>query len=257
MRKRTSPVVVREVLGKKLYCLPDQSGPDLDIAAVEKRCCNHLIAKYCKFERALDAFAGVGVSARYWSSCARELFLVERRPAAVELLRKNLPSIERRGCKVRLIVGSAKSFLEDALRSGWKFELVDCDPFGTCYELLPMVTRLVPRGVVCVTSGEIFQVYRGLNRRPGRPSAEGFRGRRVSRWVTQILIPELIQVCGGAELIHFYAYPTSVRVILALGGFPVPVEVFSQRARFLGWLGSQGDMTAAKERALGSLQTVD
>jgi len=236
MKKRQTPVMMRSVLGRSLYCLPDQSGPDRDIAALEKRRCNHLISKFCRFRIGLDAFAGVGISARYWSACTEELYLVEKRPAALQLLHKNLPAIERQGCQVRLVVGAAHEFLEEAASRDMKFDLVDCDPFGTCYELLPLVRRLVPRGLVCITSGEVFQVFRGLNRRAGRPPANEFRGHKVSQWVVQNLIPELIQLCGGAESVHFYAYPTSVRVILALGGFRVPIHGFRARPRFLGWL---------------------
>jgi hypothetical protein len=232
--------MIRRVLGKDLHCLPDQSAPDLDVAALEKRRCNALLAKFCRFERGLDAFAGVGVSSRYWSGCTNELYLVENRANALCLLRKNLPAIARPGCRVKLVPGTAREFLENAARQGLQFDLVDCDPFGTCYDLLPLVTRLVPRGVVCVTTGEIFQVYRGLNRRPGRPPADEFRGHKVSQWVLQSLLPEISGACGGASIVHFYAYPSSVRIILALGGFPAPQQAFAARPHFLGWLASEG-----------------
>jgi N2,N2-dimethylguanosine tRNA methyltransferase len=231
--------MTRRVLGKDLHCLQDQSAPDLDIAAIEKRRCNAILARFCKFNRGLDAFAGVGVSARYWTSCTKELYLVECRQSALHLLRRNLPAIDRPGCKVRLVPCKAHVFLERALDRKLQFDLVDFDPFGSCYELLPFVKPLVSRGIVCITSGEIFQVYRGINRRPGRPAVEGFRGAKVSEWVVKELIPELVAACGDARVVHFYAYPTSVRVILALGGFRVPAQLFKTRPRFLGWLSSK------------------
>jgi hypothetical protein len=230
--------MTRRVLGKDLYCLQDQSAPDLDIAAIEKRRCNAILARFCQFKRGVDAFAGVGVSARYWSSCTEELYLVECRRVALDLLRKNLPAIARRGCRVQLVPGRAHKFLRMALERKLQFDFVDFDPFGTCYDLLPLLRQLVPRGIVCITTGEIFQVYRGLNRRPGRPTAFEFRGRNVSQWVVQKLLPELVAACGNARLVHFYAYPTSVRVILALGGFHIPKELFNTRPQFLGWLSS-------------------
>ncbi len=238
MRKKKGRlhITTRRVLGRDLYCLPDQSAPDLDIAAIEKRRCNAILARSFKFKCGLDAFAGVGVSARYWSICTKKLYLVECRDAALRLLRKNLPAIARPTCRVELVPSRALEFLEEAVEEELQFDLVDCDPFGTCYELLPLVKQLVPRGIVCITTGEIFQVYRGVNRRPGRPSAVEFRGHKVSQWVVQGLLPELITACGDARLVHFYAYPTSVRVILALGGFCVPAELFRTRPRFLGWL---------------------
>jgi hypothetical protein len=249
--------MIRRVLGKDLHCLPDQSAPDLDIAATEKRVCNALLARFCRFERGLDAFAGVGVSARYWSGCTKELYLVENRLAALALLRKNFCAIERPGCRVQLVPGYARDFLEEALRRQLHFDLVDLDPFGTCYELLPLVVRLVPRGVVCITTGEIFQVYRGLNRRPGRPPATAFRGHKVSQWVVNALIPELKRACGNARLIHFYAYPTSVRVILALGGFRTPRKLFRARPQFLGWLGPATGAHAPQALASSTLRSGD
>jgi hypothetical protein len=248
---------VCRVLGKKFYCLPDQSAPNLDVAAIEKRRCNAILAESCKFERALDAFAGVGVSARYWSRCARKLFLVENRPAALFLLRKNLPAIKRPSCHVHLVSATAGSFLEGAVSQGLKFDLVDCDPFGTCYDLLPLVAQVVPRGVVCVTSGEIFQVYRGLNRRPGRPPAHEFRGHRVTGWVVNILLPELMKSCGDARLVHFYAYPTSVRVILALGGFNVSARAFKNRPKLLGWLRSDRVAPVPEARSRDNQRSAD
>lgn len=256
MKKRTSKII-RRVRGRDFYCLPDQSAPDLDIAALEKRRCNAILAKFCKFNRALDAFAGVGVSSRYWSACTKELFLVEKRPAALELLYKNLSSIRRRDCQVHLVEGTAQQFLSEAICQGWQFELVDCDPFGACYELLPLVAQVVRRGVICITSGEIFQVYRGLNRRFGRPLADGFRGRRVSGWVTQVLIPELISICGDAKLVHFYAYPTSVRVILSVGGFPIDCEKFNRRPHWLGWLAGAEVESAQQGQILDSARNAD
>lgn len=252
-RSGFSPVC--RVLGKKFYCLPDQSAPNLDVAAIEKRRCNSILAESCNFDRALDAFAGVGVSARYWSRCTKELFLVENRPAALSLLRKNLPAIKRRGCRIHLVSAPARSFLENAVAQGLKFDLVDCDPFGTCYELLSLVAQVVPRGVVCVTSGEIFQVYRGLNRRPARPPADEFRGHRVTEWVVKILVPELMKACGYARLLHFYAYPTSVRVILALGRFKISPQLFRDRPNFLGWLSSDHVAPVPEARFRGMLRT--
>src|SRR5258708_4678281 len=186
-----------------MRCLGDQSAPNLDIAAIEKRRCNAIIARFSNFKRGLDAFAGVGVSARYWSSCTEELYLVECRQAALDLLRRNLQAIARPKCKVQIAPRKALPFVQEAVDQGLQFDLLDLDPFGTCYELLPFVRRLVPHGIVCITSGEIFQVYRGLIRRPGRPSAREFRGRKVSRWVVQELLPELVSACGDAKLVHF------------------------------------------------------
>lgn len=242
--------MIRNVLGEPFHCLPDQSGPDQDIAAIEKRTCNAILADTCRFERGLDAFAGVGVSSRYWSTCTKELFLVESRPTALHLLRKNLRYIEQPAMRVQVVPGKAETFLEDAIRQKLNFDLVDCDPFGTCYDLLPLVARAVPRGIVCITSGEIFQVYRGLNRRPGRPPAGEFRGHNASTWVTQSLIPEVIRMFSEARLLHFYAYPSSVRVILAVGGFPAIYDAFRDRPHFLGWLARASESRSVVQNEL-------
>lgn len=231
--------LIRRVLGRNLRCLPDQSAPDMDIAAVEKRRCNAILGDFCKFKRGLDAFAGVGVSSCYWSRCTEELYLVESRVEAVRVLRRNLQAIKRRGCRLHLVAGTAHDFVGLAIARGIEFDLVDCDPFGTCYDLLPLVKRIVPRGVVCITSGEVLQVYRGLNRQRGRPPADEFRGRRAVEWVRRMLLPELQAIFDGARLVHFYVYPSSVRVILATGGFPLSTDIFRGRPTLLGWFASE------------------
>jgi hypothetical protein len=249
--------LIRRVLGRNFYCLPDQSAPDMDVAALEKRRCNAVLARFCRFKRGLDAFAGVGVSSRYWSACTGELYLVENRLEALRLLRKNLAAIQRPSCRLHVLAGTARAFLEKAVSEGIEFDLIDCDPFGTCYELLPLIATVVPRGIVCITSGEIFQVYRGLNRRPDRAACGDYRGHKVLHWVVGVLLPELMSAFKGARIAHFYAYPTSVRVVLSVGGFPLPSRAFWGRPRFLGWLASDGATPAVRAQVRDILQSAD
>jgi hypothetical protein len=221
--------------GHPMLCLMDQSAPDLDIAAIEKRRCNRVLVNHLSFSSGLDAFAGVGVSAAYWSrSCAR-LTLVENRKDAFRILKRNLLELRNTKCKHELIFGDARIFMERAISEGRQFDLVDCDPFGSRYDLLELIPRLMPHGILCITSGEIYQVYRGLNRRPGRPDAHGYKGRRAVMWVQESLLPEILSHFREARLLHLYAFPTSVRIYLAIGNTRADAEWFRGRPQRLGW----------------------
>lgn len=236
--KHGNKAVLKRIDGKAFLCLKDQSGPDMDIAALEKRICNRIISENCRFATALDAFAGVGISAYYWAKCSDTLFLLEKRKDAVHLLSKNLQWLRTDGCNANLVQMSAYDFVPEALREKRQFQLIDCDPFGTCYNLLPMVSQLIPHGIVCITSGEIYQVYRGLNKKPGRPNCAEYKGRAAREWVVEKLIPEIMLNFEEGRLIHYYIYPTSVRLIIAVGGYPLNADLFHRRPRLLGWLSS-------------------
>ncbi|SRR5712692_2539733 len=230
-----SAITERVFCGKKFFCLADQSAPDTDVAAIEKRVCNQIIANRCSFDCGVDAFAGVGISGFLWARCSRRLFLVERREAALALIRKNLRHIRHPLCNAQIVHGSAREFLQAGAKAQLSFDLVDLDPFGNCLDLLPIVSQLVRDGVICITTGEIYQIYRGLNRRDGRTSPKRYRGKRARLWVTEELLPEIAGQLPRSEIIHFYAYPTSVRVIVRVGSYPIDPRWFEERPKFLSW----------------------
>jgi hypothetical protein len=236
-RLSKSAITERVFCGKKFFCLADQSAPDTDVAAIEKRVCNRIIADHCSFDCGVDAFAGVGISGFLWARCSRNLFLVERRDTALALIQKNLRHMRHPSSKVQVVRGSAREFLWAAVKSQLSFDLVDLDPFGNCLDLLPIVSQLVNAGVICITTGEIYQIYRGLSRREGRTSPKRYRGKRARLWVTEELLPEIVGQLPRSEIIHFYAYPTSVRVIVRVGGYPIDRRWFQERPKFLSWLG--------------------
>jgi len=193
-------VTTRIFCGRKFLCLNDQSAPDKDVAAIEKRICNQIISDRCSFACGVDAFAGVGISASLWARCSRSLFLVERRENALALLRRNVRNIRHPLCAIRLVHATAQEFLVAAVRAKLSFDFLDLDPFGDYLHLLPLASALVQRGVICFTTGEIYQVYRGLNRRGGKPTdhessaiteSEKNHGKCEGWWLW------LLKRCGG------------------------------------------------------------
>src|SRR5439155_14273414 len=142
--------------------------------------------------------------------CCNALTLIEKRPEAFRLLKRNLPALRQGDSICKLIHGDARTFIEHSIAYNQKFDLVDCDPFGSCYELLELVPQLMSSGVFCITTGEIYQIYRGLNRRTGCPDAQAFRGRRAVDWVRECLLPEILFSFGGkVRVLHYYVFPTS------------------------------------------------
>ena len=229
-------VTTRIFCGRKFLCLNDQSAPDKDVAAIEKRICNQIISDRCSFACGVDAFAGVGISASLWARCSRSLFLVERRENALALLRRNVRNIRHPLCAIRLVHATAQEFLVAAVRAKLSFDFLDLDPFGDYLHLLPLASALVQRGVICFTTGEIYQVYRGLNRRGGKPTPQRYRGKGAREWVRKELLPEVAARLPGSQILHFYAYPTSVRVIARAGSYPIYPQWFEGRPKFLSWL---------------------
>jgi hypothetical protein len=137
--------------------------------------------------------------------------------------------VEIQGC-------GARKVLADLAAANVRVDLLDLDPFGNCMDLLPLAAKVVDFGVVCLTTGEIYQVYRGLNRRGGKITPKRYRGRKVISWLHKELLPEVLGALPRAELVHFYAYPTSVRMILRIGEYPIYSYWFSRRPKYLSWL---------------------
>src|SRR5258708_31990784 len=112
MRGGLEPAVTyRPFNGRTFACLKDQSAPDLDIAACEKRICNQVIASKCVFSYGVDAFAGVGISSSIWSGCTGRLLLAEQRQCALRLLRRNLRHIRQPHCAVTIQGCGARKLL--------------------------------------------------------------------------------------------------------------------------------------------------
>lgn len=92
------------------------------------------------------------------------------------------------------------------------FDIIDIDPFGLPYEAIDLHKhRLKKTGVLMITSGEIVSVVRNL-KNSFLPYDK--HGRDGWKFVEDIYIP-YIESITKLKVQFFYAFPTSVRLILS------------------------------------------
>ncbi|RMG91196.1 MAG: hypothetical protein D6706_18430 [Chloroflexi bacterium] len=158
-----------------------------DEAAVWKRVLNYRIAKHIQPQRILETHAGLGISTvLYMHAC---------------------PSAE--------IV--ALCDWQQATITG-QFDLIDVDPFGLPYDCLEFVcSYLAPQGVLMVSNGEALAVWRNLRRQQYIPTSNF--GKRMPVWVCNEYLPRIAEITQ-VPVRFFYAFPSSIRVILSRRTLP-------------------------------------
>jgi Conserved hypothetical protein 95 len=198
----------------------------------EKLAITKLVAQALKPRHVLDAFAGDGTSTRIYCKSAQHVLAIEKdRSAAACILKSSRP------WKRAVVWGDNLALLP--LLAAESFDLVDLDPYGTCYPQLEHAGRLLSRqGAIMVTSGEIQRAVRGL-KQANLPGASNCRGRRAVFWTERIWIPFLLKTLDGGRgalhLIHFFASPVLTRVILGTSQARDKLGFLTQRKKYLGW----------------------
>lgn len=189
-------------------CMKNGEALDTDEAAVWKRVLNYRVAQFLRPNSILETHPGFRVSTQLYRTAAKN---------------------------ARILT------LNEPIHVPDQVDLVDIDPFGQPWDAIDQVrTRLSKRGVVMVTSGEVQAVVRRLAR------AQRFKthlyGRQTPRWVTEEYLP-LLENKFTAKTAFFYAFPTSVRVILSRR--KLPSRLWAGCPQWMWWFNS-----AAKECAL-------
>lgn len=115
-------------------------------------------------------------------------------------------------------------------------DLIDVDPFGQPWPFLRgVISRLAGSGVVMVSSGEVQAVVRRL--RKAQTFKTNYYGRETPTWIVKEHIPRLEDLCQ-ARAAFFYAFPTSVRVILART--ELPTSLWDGCPRWMWWFSKYG-----------------
>ena len=168
-----------------------------DEAAVWKRVLSYRIARFLKPRAILETHPGVGVGTQ-----------VYRRAAF-----------------------SAKILTPNDLGDACP-ELIDIDPFGQPWDALNAIEPAIKTSVCLqVSNGEAQAVVRNLRR--AQRYATHFVGRRMPDWVVHEYVPRLEEVTG-LQCAFFYAFPTTVRVILAR--INIPQVLWRGCPRWMWWL---------------------
>lgn len=193
-----------------IYPEKDQVGY-VDEASWLKREMMGIIAHYLPDDAVvIDAFAGVGISAGIYAEKVAKVYAIEKKKEYYDILLKNCALLNN----VEVIKGdNAKVMSGMAVKP----VLVDLDPFGNCYEQLPIAIRLLQNeGVLCVTSGELYAIMRGtrLHKRYGDLLNALGTNKDFYLFPEKVLIPYILTI-SKFELVYYYVYPTSTRIIFA------------------------------------------
>jgi hypothetical protein len=159
---------------------------DTDEAAVWKRVLDYRIASYLKPRRLLETHPGLGISTALYRCAAPR----------TEVVQVELPLVYNSG----------------------PFDLVDVDPFGAPWDTLEQVKPIISQTtIIQVSNGEAHAVRRNLKRGQKFPTKN--TGRKMPIWVVDEYLPRLERLLG-LRTQFFYAFPTTVRVILAQRKLP-------------------------------------
>ncbi len=171
-----------------------------DEAAVWKRVLNYRLAEYLKPQRILETHPGLGISTTLYKHASPDTEFV--------------------------------NLLNSSTAVPSSIGLIDIDPFGSPWRSLEEISGLVgPETVIQISNGEAHAVRRNLKR--GQKYPTQYFGRRLPQWVTDEYLPRLQRILR-LDVRFFYAFPTTVRVILS--GIQLPQHLWSGCPNWMWWL---------------------
>ena len=217
----------------------DAARPDNKPSGVEKAAVNEIISADHEWTDVLDAFAAYGIGSYIFSKHAKHVLALELNGRRFAILWPNVCDIAN--IEVQHI--DNVEFLKRALRERMTPpELIDLDTYDNTRAQLPLALEWVKYGALLLTTGEIHGIYRNSPfGRAYHPEIEGqYIGKEAVRWAEEVFIPDLIRAYSQYELrpIHFYAEPTSIRVVFEVGGFKFTDETkakLAARPHYVGW----------------------
>jgi hypothetical protein len=175
-----------------------------DEAEIQKRLINFRLAKRFKPRLVVESHPGLGIGSR--------------------LYRLASPSV------------SVKQISDFISAEEWRNAIVDIDPFGRPWETLERYKSSIRlSSVVMVTSGEIHSVVRNLKRTFYFPTERV--GKDSPQWVVRELIPR-VEDLTNMPCRFFYAFPTSVRLILSRR--KLPLGLWKGCQQWLWWFSRYG-----------------
>ena len=111
------------------------------------------------------------------------------------------------------------------------FDFIDIDPFGFPYKALNLCKHLLKKnGIMVITSGEILTITRNLGT---AITPTKYKGKQSWQFVEKDYIP-YIENQTKLKCQFFYAYPTSVRIVLS--NRSLPKILFDDCPKWMWWL---------------------
>jgi len=238
---------------KRHFYVEDGTGRhDTKHSGLEKSEVNEIVAANREWTDVLDAFAGYGISSYIFSKHAKRVLALEKRERTFSILWQNISDIEN----IEAVHTDNLSFLEKAVKEEIEPpDLIDLDPFGNPYAQLRHVLAWMKKGALLVTTGEIEGIYRNsFIVRKNYPELKGkYIGKEAVWWAEREFIPRVIKQYPDSQLnpVHFYAEPSSVRVVFEVGGFEFTKETkdkLAARPHYLSWFKEAADLLRGREQ---------
>jgi 16S rRNA G966 N2-methylase RsmD len=229
---------------KHFYVEDDPARPDKKPSGVEKQEVNEIVAADHEWDFVLDAFAGYGVSSYIFSKHAKRVLALEEGERTFSILWQNVREIEN----IAVIRTDNIDYLKKALREGMQPpNLIDLDPFGNCRSQLPLALDWMKNGALLVTTGEIEGIYRKSPfGRKNHADIDGqYIGKEAVMWAENEFIPNLTRGYNGLRPVHFYADPSSIRVVFEVGEFKFRSETreeLDKRPQYIWWFKDYADL---------------
>jgi len=211
----------------------------------EKLAINRIVMKHLRPQLVLEPFAGDGTSTSIFLRHTQQLIAIEKNPKCIAVFLSKF-----RSRKITLIANDNTRILP--LFAARCFELIDLDPYGSCYDQIKLCARLLdPKGILLLSSGEIQRVVRGL-RLSRFSNSRDYKGRKAVFWAERVWIPyvsNLLREHGcKVHLVHFFTSPVLVRVVFAGSKSSIDPQALIGRSRYLGWFRSASSTEEVSER---------
>jgi len=188
-----------------------------DVASKLKRHLNKIVAQneLNKNDVVIDAFAGVGFSSYLYAKQAGLVHCIEKDKEIYNYLERNLQDLNN----VQLYCANNLDIFPKLSSKGVK--LVDLDPHNNFHSQLIYLPRIIGKGIVLFTSGEILGIRRGFKNTLYKCDLTKYKGKNYPLFAEEILVPYLQERIKELKpnLEYMYIYPSSIRLLFTVGGY--------------------------------------
>lgn len=207
----------------------------------EKRVLNALFAQQVlkAGSRVLDAYAGYGISTHDWLSSGASVLAVEQSKTNFDCLRRN----HETSARLEMVRADNLRILRELAASGRQFDMIDLDPFGNAFEQVQLSLPLIAKGFFWLTSGELVNVRRKINRdvltkRYGSAVDDFYERRKPVTEFPAVVEAKLKTLRSDLRLVNFVMSPGCLRMLFAVDA-SVPrafLTAWSARPKLFGGL---------------------
>lgn len=168
----------------------------------------------------LDAFAGIGVMTEIYSRYG-DVYAIEKERKVYRELKKRF----RNKKNVTVVYGDNLVVMNNLVKKGVRFNIIDLDPFYNCYHQIPIAVKLIEQGLIFITSGEIYSIRRGKGLKRYGEKLVGGDGVVKLPYVITNYVQRFTQ--KKVKLLECYIWENVIRLYLGIGECVIPDGIFS------------------------------